>query len=41
MRVVTVNSAGGKEHRQKAAHHQVVQLLLGFAQATGRLQRWE
>jgi PAS domain S-box-containing protein len=26
-----------KEHRQEAAHHQVVELLLGFAQAAGRL----
>ena len=27
------------EHRNKAAHHQVVELLLGLGQATGRLQR--
>jgi hypothetical protein len=27
-----------EEHRHEAAHHQVVQLLLGFAQAAGRLR---
>ena len=29
----------GEEHRHKAAHHQVVELLLGFGQLAGRLQR--
>ena len=29
---------GREEHRHEAAHHQVVQLLLGFGQAAGRLR---
>ena len=28
----------GEKHRHEAAHHQVVHLLLGLAQAAGRLQ---